>query len=67
MINTEDEFWQKIQSIQTRSRRKSKLSENEAEELLEFFQVWRIEQSIASARKDILNHRKKTSCPVSTK
>jgi len=66
MINTEDEFWQKIQSIQTRSRRKSKLSETEAEELLEFFQSWRIKQAIASTRKDILNHRKKTSCQRTT-
>jgi hypothetical protein len=62
MINTEDEFWQKIQSIQTRSRRKSKLSETETEELLEFFQAGRIKQAIASARIEILNRRKKTSC-----
>jgi hypothetical protein len=66
MINTEDEFWQKIQSIQTRSRRKSKLSEKEAEELLEYFQVRRIQQTITAIRKTIINHRKETSCQRTT-
>jgi len=66
MINTEDEFWQKIQSIQTRSRRKSKLSEKEAEELLEYFQVRRIQQTITAVRKTIINHRKETSCQRTT-
>ena len=66
MINTEDEFWQKIQSIQTRSRRKSKLSEKEAEELLEYFQVRRIQQTITAVRKTIINHRKETTCQRTT-
>ena len=58
MINTESQFWVKIQHIQTRQRNPNVLSEKESEEMLEYFQVRRIRKALALVQKKILKQRK---------
>lgn len=67
MISNESEFWAKIQRIQARRRNPSVLSEKEAEEMLEYFQVRRIQKTLDSVRKTILKQKKETTWHRSTK
>jgi hypothetical protein len=66
MLNAESQFWEKIQIIQTRSRRRNKLSEKEADELREYLQVRKIHKTLDSVRKTILRQRKEESCQRTT-